>query len=132
MLTQHGCMQVSTKLKLGVMWDHNGTYMEGFGFQYRDHQVTVEITQDDQIAGVLYLPCCAPCLWAAHPHRRHPYVCPGAVRVAQALRRVSLKHATSYQAQQRRHAVLAQVTPPQSTVQVPHSPPSPAMHRGLG
>ena len=50
-LTQHGCMQVSTKLKVGVMWDHNGTYMEGFGFQYRDHQITVEITQDDKIAG---------------------------------------------------------------------------------
>ena len=50
-LTQHACMQVSTKLKVGVMWDHNGTYMEGFGFQYRDHQITVEITQDDQIAG---------------------------------------------------------------------------------
>ena len=45
-------MQVSTRLKLGVMWDHNGTYMDGIGFQYRDHRVTVEITQDDQIAGI--------------------------------------------------------------------------------
>ena len=50
-LTQHGCMQLSTKLKVGVMWDHNGTYMEGFGFQYRNHQITVEITQDDKITG---------------------------------------------------------------------------------
>ena len=50
-LTQPGCMQLSTKLKVGVMWDHNGTYMEGFGFQYRNHQIAVEITQDDKIAG---------------------------------------------------------------------------------
>ncbi|CAL5220920.1 g3017 [Coccomyxa viridis] len=42
--------QVSTRLKLGVMWDHNGTYMDGIGFQYRDHQVTVELSEDGQLA----------------------------------------------------------------------------------
>ncbi|BDA47657.1 hypothetical protein COCOBI_10-5080 [Coccomyxa sp. Obi] len=42
--------KVSAKLKLGVMWDHNGTYMEGIGFQYRDHQVTVEIAENDTLA----------------------------------------------------------------------------------
>lgn len=44
-------MQVSTKLKVGVMWDHNGTYMEGLGFQYRDHSIIVEITPEDELAG---------------------------------------------------------------------------------
>ncbi len=42
---------MTTKLKLGVMWDHNGTYMEGFGFQYRDQQVLVELDEKDEIAG---------------------------------------------------------------------------------
>ncbi len=43
---------MSTRLKLGVMWDHNGTYMDGIGFQYRDHQVTIELSKkDDQLAG---------------------------------------------------------------------------------
>lgn len=48
--------QVSTKLKVGVMWDHNGTYMEGIGFQYKDHQVLVEITTDDNLAGAFQTP----------------------------------------------------------------------------
>jgi hypothetical protein len=41
-----GCVpnaQLSTKLKVGVMWDHNGTYMEGLGFHYRGHKVVVEL-----------------------------------------------------------------------------------------
>ncbi|CAK0783230.1 hypothetical protein CVIRNUC_006429 [Coccomyxa viridis] len=41
--------QVSTKLKVGVMWDHNGTYMEGFGFQYRDQQILVELNRMDEL-----------------------------------------------------------------------------------
>ena len=49
-------MQVSTKLKLGEMWNHNGTYMEGYGLQYRDHQVVIEITPEDELAGVLNAP----------------------------------------------------------------------------
>jgi hypothetical protein len=44
-------VQVSTKLKVGVMWDHNGTYMEGFGFQYRDHTVVIELKPDDELSG---------------------------------------------------------------------------------
>ena len=36
--------------------------MEGFGFQYRDHQITVEITQDDKIAGEPPVPSAEPCL----------------------------------------------------------------------
>ncbi|EIE23708.1 hypothetical protein COCSUDRAFT_47405 [Coccomyxa subellipsoidea C-169] len=41
--------QVSTKLKLGELWDHNGTYMEGFGFQYRDHGVIMELDSQDEL-----------------------------------------------------------------------------------
>ena len=44
-------VQVSTKLKVGVMWDHNGTYMEGYGLQYKDHQVVMELTPEDELAG---------------------------------------------------------------------------------
>ncbi|CAL8471897.1 g11439 [Coccomyxa elongata] len=36
--------QISTKLKVGVMWDHNGTYMEGIGFHYRSHKVVIELS----------------------------------------------------------------------------------------
>ena len=43
---------MTTKLKLGVMWDHNGTYMEGFGFQYRDQQILVELDEKDEVTGV--------------------------------------------------------------------------------
>ncbi len=46
--------QVSTKLKVGVMWDHNGTYMEGFGFQYRDQQILVELNRMDELEGELH------------------------------------------------------------------------------
>ena len=45
------CEQVTTRLKLGVMWDHNGTYMEGFGFQYRDQQVLIELDENDDVTG---------------------------------------------------------------------------------
>ncbi len=44
-------MQINTALKVGVMWDHNGTYMEGFGFQYRDQQVQVALNAEDQMTG---------------------------------------------------------------------------------
>lgn len=44
-------VQINTALKVGVMWDHNGTYMEGFGFQYRDQQVQIELTPEDDLAG---------------------------------------------------------------------------------
>ena len=46
------CKQVTTKLKLGVMWDHNGTYMEGFAFQYRDQKILVELDEKDEVTGV--------------------------------------------------------------------------------
>lgn len=46
-------LQVSTKLKVGVMWDHNGTYMEGYGFQYRDHGIIIELDADDDLTGGL-------------------------------------------------------------------------------
>ena len=49
----HAHVQVSTKLKVGVMFDHNGTYMEGFGFAYRELQVTIEIADGDELAVTL-------------------------------------------------------------------------------
>ena len=51
-----GGSQINTALKVGVMWDHNGTYMEGFGFQYRDQKVQVELTRMDELAGE-YIHC---------------------------------------------------------------------------
>ncbi len=45
---------MSTKLKLGELWDHNGTYMEGFGFQYRDHGVIMELDSQDELTGVTF------------------------------------------------------------------------------
>ncbi|CAL8463174.1 g2708 [Coccomyxa elongata] len=41
--------QVSMKLKLGQMWDHNGTYIEGVGFRYQDHEVMVVLDSDDNM-----------------------------------------------------------------------------------
>ena len=52
----HVCvLQLATKLKVGVMWDHNGTYMEGLGFHYRSHKVVVELNpaNPDTMAGRL-------------------------------------------------------------------------------
>lgn len=47
----HGLLQVTMKSKLGQMWDHNGTYMEGIGFRYQDHTVVVDLGEDDNIQG---------------------------------------------------------------------------------
>ena len=61
--------QVSTKLKVGVMWDHNGTYMEGFGFQYRDQQIAIELNRMDELTGALpFMHCCVQtCMWLVMP-----------------------------------------------------------------
>lgn len=89
-LTQHGCIQVSTKLKVGVMWDHNGTYMEGFGFQYRDHQIVIDSTPDNKIAGESLAPLCTFSL--GHTTRRiHSSIQERAeVRVNDGLKRASV------------------------------------------
>ena len=39
------------KLKLGQMWDHNGTYMDGIGFKYQDHEVIIELAAGDNMHG---------------------------------------------------------------------------------
>ncbi|KAK9908491.1 hypothetical protein WJX75_008624 [Coccomyxa subellipsoidea] len=41
--------QMTMRLKLGQMWDHNGTYMDGIGFRYQDHKVVVELGTDDNM-----------------------------------------------------------------------------------
>jgi hypothetical protein len=38
-------------LKLGVMWDHNGTYMDGIGVRFHDHSVVAELGADDSLQG---------------------------------------------------------------------------------
>lgn len=45
------CAQVSMKLKLGQMWDHNGTYMDGIGFKHQDHEVVIEQAAGDIMHG---------------------------------------------------------------------------------
>ncbi|KAK9841819.1 hypothetical protein WJX81_004991 [Elliptochloris bilobata] len=40
---------VTTKLKPGKMWDHDGTYMGGIGFKYRGHVVVCEVTDDSEL-----------------------------------------------------------------------------------
>ena len=46
------------KLKLGQMWDHNGTYTEGIGFRYQDHKIVIELAADDSMHGES--PVCHP------------------------------------------------------------------------
>lgn len=38
--------QVTMRLKLGQMWDHNGTYIDGLGFRYKDFSVICELDGD--------------------------------------------------------------------------------------
>ena len=46
-------MQVSMKLRLAQMWDHNGTNMEALGFMYRNYQVLVSLDANDDLKGEL-------------------------------------------------------------------------------
>ena len=43
--------QLTMKLTLGQMWDHNGTYMSGLGFMYQKHKILAELGEDDNLAG---------------------------------------------------------------------------------
>lgn len=43
--------QVSVHLKVGVMWDHNGTYMQGVGMKAHDQAVIVTLDDDDCLQG---------------------------------------------------------------------------------
>ncbi|CAK0784477.1 hypothetical protein CVIRNUC_007681 [Coccomyxa viridis] len=45
--------QLSMRLKLGQMFDHNGTYMDGIGFMYQQHKVLVEIDAAGNLEVVL-------------------------------------------------------------------------------
>ncbi|CAL8466272.1 g5808 [Coccomyxa elongata] len=42
-------LQVSMKLKLAQMWDHNGTNMEAIGFMYRTYKVLVALDENQDI-----------------------------------------------------------------------------------
>ena len=48
-LYSQGAAQVSMKLRLAQMWDHNGTNMETLGFMYRNYQVLIALDADDNI-----------------------------------------------------------------------------------
>ena len=45
--------QVAMRLIEGVMWDHNGTYIGGVGYQFGDHQVSVEVLPDGNLTGLV-------------------------------------------------------------------------------
>jgi hypothetical protein len=63
-------VQVSMRLKLGVMWDHNGTYMDGIGVRFQDHNVIAELGEDDNIEGA---PPLGALCWHSSPWRTaHP------------------------------------------------------------
>lgn len=47
---------VSLRLKPGVMFDHNGTYLEAVGVRSHEHSVVVSISADDELEGVPCLP----------------------------------------------------------------------------
>ncbi|EIE18014.1 hypothetical protein COCSUDRAFT_45691 [Coccomyxa subellipsoidea C-169] len=42
-------IQVSMKLKLAQMWDHNGTNMEAIGFMYRNYKVLVSLDAKEDV-----------------------------------------------------------------------------------
>ena len=60
-LSQRACMpsraaawpQVTSKLRLGQLWDHNGTLPEGVGVEYKGRTVLVEISPQDRLTGGL-------------------------------------------------------------------------------
>ena len=45
------CAQVSMKLKLARMWDHNGTNMEAIGFMYRDYKTLIGLDANQELTG---------------------------------------------------------------------------------
>ena len=58
-------VQVTTKLKPGKLWDHEGTYMGGIGFKYRGHVVVCEVTDDSELRRALLLsPLCKASGWS--------------------------------------------------------------------
>lgn len=38
--------QITMRLKLGKMWDHNGTYIDGLGLRYKDTKIVCELKGD--------------------------------------------------------------------------------------
>ncbi len=44
-------LQVSVNLKLGVMHDHNGTYIQGVGVNMFGHRIVVKLGEKDKLQG---------------------------------------------------------------------------------
>ena len=55
---------MTTKLKPGKMWDHEGTYMGGIGFKYRGHVVVCEVSDEGDLSCAL--PFYFPFFYYAH------------------------------------------------------------------
>jgi hypothetical protein len=55
------CVQISMKLRLAQMWDHNGTNMEALGFMYRNYQVLIALDADDNVKGITNSVARSPC-----------------------------------------------------------------------
>ena len=49
--------QVSMKLKLAQMWDHNGTNMEAIGFMYRTNKILIALNDNQELTGDRTLLC---------------------------------------------------------------------------
>jgi len=58
--------QLSARLKLAQMWNHNGTNMDGIGFMYRNYRVLMELTGDTPHGTPLPCPV-LPCLTLSSP-----------------------------------------------------------------
>ena len=48
----HAHIQVSVNLKLGVMYDHNGTYIQGVGVRIHGHKTVVKLDANDKLQGM--------------------------------------------------------------------------------
>lgn len=59
-------------LKLGVMYDHNGTYIQGVGVSMFGHKIVVKLGENDKLQGACSY---AHLLSACHPQRQPPALC---------------------------------------------------------
>ena len=61
--------QLSARLKLAQMWNHNGTNMDGIGFMYKSYRVLMELEGDAPHGKLLSLPIVYPMM--LHFHTSH-------------------------------------------------------------
>ena len=44
-------LQVSVNLKVGIMHDHNGTYIQGIGVRMFGHKIVIKLGERDELQG---------------------------------------------------------------------------------